>query len=85
MARVGEEFPLECPNCGGDIRLIAFITEPGPIRKILTHLGEPLQQPPISPARGPPTDWGEFVQAHDDREAVQVSPDELPAIDIHSV
>jgi len=38
MARVGEEFPLECPNCGGDIRLIAFITEPGPIRKILTHL-----------------------------------------------
>ena len=32
MARVGEEFPLECPGCGGDIRLIAFITEPGPIR-----------------------------------------------------
>ena len=24
MARVGEEFPLECPNSGGDIRLIAF-------------------------------------------------------------
>jgi hypothetical protein len=21
MARVGEEFPLECPACGGDIRL----------------------------------------------------------------
>ena len=51
---VGEEFPLECPRCGGDIRLIAFITEPGPIRKILTHLGEPLEPPPISPARGPP-------------------------------
>ena len=37
MARVGEEFPLECPNCGGDIRLIAFRlfyqceTIPGPI------------------------------------------------------
>ena len=29
MARVGEEFPLECPGCGGDIRLIAFITELG--------------------------------------------------------
>ena len=43
MARVGEEFPLECPGGGGDIRLIAFITEPGPIRKILTHLGEPLE------------------------------------------
>jgi hypothetical protein len=67
MARVREEFPLECPNCGGDIRLIAFITEPGPIRKILTHLGEPLEPPPLSPARGPPTDWGEIVQMHDDR------------------
>jgi hypothetical protein len=90
MARVGEEFPLECPACGGDIRLIAFIAEPGPIRQILTHLGEPLEPPPVSPARGPPTDWGELVQAdddraHDDREAVQVSPDELPVIDIHSL
>jgi hypothetical protein len=83
MARVGQEFPLQCPACGGDIRLIAFITEPGPIRKILAHLGEPLEPPPIAAARGPPTDWDELVQAHDDREAVQVSPDELPAIDIH--
>ncbi len=56
MARVGEEFPLQCPGCGGDIRLIAIITEPGPIRKILTHLGEPLESPLVSPARGPPTD-----------------------------
>jgi len=24
MARVGEEFPLECPNCRGDIRLITL-------------------------------------------------------------
>jgi hypothetical protein len=85
MARVGEEFPVECPNCGGDIRLIAFITDPGPIRKILTHLGEPLEPPPVSPARGPPADWGEFVQAHDDRDVFQASPDELPAIDIHSL
>jgi hypothetical protein len=38
-----------------------------------------------SPARGPPTDWGKLVQTHDDREAVQVSPDELPVIDIHSL
>ena len=85
MARVGEEFPLECPACGGDIRLIAFITEPGPIRRILTHLGEPLEPPPVSPARGPPTDWGELVQIHDDRNVFQASPDELPAIDIHKL
>ena len=64
MARVGEEFPFACPGCGGDIRLIAFITDPGPIRKILTHLGEPLEPPPVSPTRGPPADWGELVQVH---------------------
>ena len=85
MARVGEEFPLACPACGGDIRLIAFITDPGPIRKILTHLGEPFEPPPVSPARGPPTDWGELVQVHDDRVVFQASPDDLPAIDIHSL
>ena len=83
MARVGE-VPVACPNCGGDIRLIAFITEPGPIRTVLTHLGEPLEHPPITPARGPPTDRGGLGRAHDDREAIEASPDELPVIDIRS-
>ncbi len=41
--------------------------------------------PPLSPARGPPTDWGQLVQAHDDRDVSQASPDELPAIDINSL
>jgi hypothetical protein len=57
---------------------------PGPIRKILRHLGEPLEPPPVSPVRGLPTDWGEFVQVHDDRAIFQVSPSELPDINIHS-
>jgi hypothetical protein len=61
------------------------ISHPGPIRKILTHLGEPLEPPLHSPARGPPTDWGEIVQAHDDGAFFQASPDELPVIDIHSL
>jgi hypothetical protein len=33
LARVGEEFPLLCPACGGDIRLIAFI----PCAKVTAH------------------------------------------------
>jgi hypothetical protein len=65
--------------CGHPVR------DPGPIRKILTHLGEPLEPLPVSPARGPPIDWGKLVQIHDDREPVQVSPDELPVIHIHSL
>jgi len=48
-------------------------------------MGEPLEPPPVSPARGPPTDWGELVQVHDDRAIFQASPDELPVIDIHSL
>ena len=74
---------LACPNCGGDIRLISFITNPGPIRKILTHLGEPLEPPRVPPARGPPVDWGELVQSQGAGEFKQASPDDLPMIDIH--
>ena len=39
----------------------------------------------FSRPRDPPADWGEFVQGHDDRDVLQSSPDELPAIDIHSL
>jgi hypothetical protein len=37
--------------------------------------------PPVSPARGPPTDWGELVQVHDDRAIFQASRIELPDIE----
>ena len=43
-----EEFPLACPNCGGDIRLISFIIQPQTSRKILTHVGESLEPPLLS-------------------------------------
>ena len=82
IARIAEDFPLACPGCGGDIRLITFLTDPAPIRKILTHLGEPLEPPPLAPARGPPTGWDDLMQVHDDHDAIQASPDDLPVIDI---
>jgi hypothetical protein len=44
-----------------------------------------LRKPPVSPARGPPIDWGELVQVHDDRDVFQGRIDELPVIDIHSL
>jgi hypothetical protein len=31
------------------------------------------------------TEWGELVQVHDDRDVFQSAPDEMPAIDIHSL
>jgi hypothetical protein len=45
---------LLCPQCGGDLRIIAFITEPPAIKAILAHLGEPIAPPIVAPARGPP-------------------------------
>ena len=83
LARVGEEFPLACPNCGGDIGLISFIIQPETIRKILTHLGEPLVPPPVSPTPGPPVDWDDLVQADGDHSLHQALSDDLPMIDIH--
>jgi len=41
--------------------------------------------PPLSPARGPPTDWAELVHVYDDRNVFQAAPDALPVIDIHSL
>ena len=83
LARVGAEFPLACPGFGGDVRLISFITQPGPIWKILEHVGEPLEPPCVSTAREPSVDWDDLVQAEDDRSLYQDSPDDLPTIDIH--
>jgi hypothetical protein len=55
MARVGEEFPLECPGCGGDIRLIAFRllseceTIPGALLATSGCCGLPVREPGADP------------------------------------
>jgi NodT family efflux transporter outer membrane factor (OMF) lipoprotein len=57
-ARIYEAFPLTCPKCGSEMRVLAFITEAAPVQRILRHIGEPATPPPIAPARGPPS-WEE--------------------------
>ncbi len=39
IARIYEVLPLICPNCGGQMRIIAFITFSADIQKILEHIG----------------------------------------------
>ena len=73
IARIYEVFPLLCPMCGGQMRLIAFITEGTQIRKILDHIGVDLEPPHISPARGPPL-WDDCSDAQTD-EGVHIEPD----------
>ncbi|HUG40150.1 MAG TPA: hypothetical protein VMM12_06685 [Longimicrobiales bacterium] len=38
LARIYEVFPLRCPDCGGGMRILAFLTEPEPVDVILRHL-----------------------------------------------
>jgi hypothetical protein len=46
-------FPLEhCPNCDGELKIIAAILEQPVIEKILTHLGLHARAPPRAPTRG---------------------------------
>jgi hypothetical protein len=44
---------LACPDCGGRLRLVATIEQPGVIEKILTHLGLPAELPSPAPATSP--------------------------------
>ena len=69
IARIYEVFPL---LCGGQMRLIAFITSGAEVRKILEHIGVDSEPPRISPARRPPL-WDDCdAQAG---EEVQIEPD----------
>ena len=58
LARIYELFPLTCPICGAEMRIIAFVTEAVDVRAILEHIGEPAIPPRIARARGPP-EWDE--------------------------
>ncbi len=45
---------LVCPRCGGEVRVVSFITEPGVIKRIVDHLRECERGPRPPPRRGPP-------------------------------
>ena len=49
-------FPLVCPQCGGKLKIVAFLTGADPIQRTLSHIDEPAIPPRIAPARAPP-DW----------------------------
>jgi len=38
IKKIWEVDPLQCPNCGGEIKITSFITEASVIRQILVHL-----------------------------------------------
>jgi hypothetical protein len=50
-ARIYEVFLLLCPYRGGAMRIIAFITDAGAVRDIVTHQCEPNSPPRLIKAR----------------------------------
>ncbi len=82
IARIYEVFPLLRPICGGQMRIMAFITYSADIRQILEHIGVEPEPPHITLARGPPLWDGAEAQAGegaepapDWNEAAQPAPD----------
>ena len=65
IARIYEAFTLLCPMCGGQMRIIAFITHSAELRHILNHIGVECEPPHITPARGPPL-WDDCDAQVDD-------------------
>jgi len=54
IKRVYKKDLEKCPHCDGRRVLIAFITDPPVVQRILSHLGLPTDEPDIAPARAPP-------------------------------
>ena len=85
IARIYEVYPLLCPMCGGQMRIIAFITFSADIQKILEHIGVGPEAPRITPAREPPLwdecgaqDVGDGVEALPDWDLANQSPPDYP-------
>ena len=75
LARIYEIFPLRCTLCGGEMRLIAFVTDAAAVKTILGHWGQPTSPPEVAPARGPPL-WD---QAPEPRANWDDAPAPVPA------
>ncbi len=54
LKRTFEIDVLQCARCKGRMQLVAMVTDPRSIQRMLRHLGEPTDPPVREPARGPP-------------------------------
>jgi len=54
LARIYDVLPLLCPACGGEMRILAFLTDPPVVSAILLHLDLPHKPPAFDPAEPKP-------------------------------
>jgi hypothetical protein len=57
LARVWAVDVLRCPRCDGKMRVIAALSDPTVVARVLAHLDLPTALPCPAPARAPP--WSE--------------------------
>ncbi len=74
LARVWSVDVLRCPRCNGKMRVIAALSKPATVAKVLAHLDLPTALPSPAPARAPPwsedeLDQGELDLDHDNDPA----------------
>jgi hypothetical protein len=60
-----------CPACKGRMRMVALVTAPHSVARLLTHLGEPTEPPVRAPARGPPYFASKAVRRRADQQSPQ--------------
>jgi len=51
LRRVFAEDVLSCARCGGRMKIIATVTDPEAVERILTCIGLSARPPPMAPAR----------------------------------
>ncbi|MFH2008338.1 MAG: hypothetical protein ABI333_17265 [bacterium] len=70
---------LECPRCQAQMVLLALITAPQVVEKILDHLRIPSTPPPLAPARPPPEHdmFGDDLDQTDPFDAPEPADSEL--------
>ena len=56
LQRVFEVDALHCPACGGRMRILSAITDPGVARRILECLDMPSRAPPLGKPKGGPAE-----------------------------
>ncbi len=44
-----------CPSCGGEMKIVSFITDPCEVNRYLLGTGQSIEAPSLAPARASPT------------------------------
>ena len=83
IKKIYEADPLCCPKCGGEMKIIGFITDQQVIRQILKHLGlwtlAPSRDPPIT--NSSLKNHEPVYEFFDDLSAFNIQADDCPGYD----